>query len=53
LLQAALAINPNAQPETRLANLIMQRRARWLLKRVDEYFADSASLTPERKEPKP
>jgi hypothetical protein len=30
LLEQALAINPDAKPEWRLANLIMQRRALWL-----------------------
>jgi predicted anti-sigma-YlaC factor YlaD len=38
LLEQALAINPDAQPDSRLANLIMQRRARWLLAHTDEYF---------------
>ena len=38
LLHTALAINPDEQPPTRLVNLIMQRRARWLLSRVDKYF---------------
>ncbi|HPY29460.1 MAG TPA: TRAP transporter TatT component family protein [Verrucomicrobiota bacterium] len=37
-LQRALAINPDAQPETRLVNLILQRRARWLLSKRDELF---------------
>jgi len=46
LLEQALAINPDAQPESRLANLIMQRRARWLLARSDELF-----LLPESNEP--
>lgn len=41
LLQQALAINPDARPEWRLGNLIMQRRARWLLSRVDELFLDA------------
>ena len=40
LLNRALAIDPNAKPEWRLANLIMQRRARWLLARTDQLFAD-------------
>ena len=31
LLKQALAINPDARPEWRLANLVMQRRAEWLL----------------------
>ena len=38
LLDQALAINPDARPEWRLANLIMQRRVRWLLGRTDELF---------------
>ena len=38
LLQTALAINPDGQPATRLVNLVMQRRARWLLSRVDKLF---------------
>ncbi len=36
LLKQALAINPDAQPETRLLNLVMQRRGRWLLGRADD-----------------
>jgi predicted anti-sigma-YlaC factor YlaD len=36
LLNRALAINPDAKPEWRLVNLVMQRRARWLLSRIDE-----------------
>ncbi|WP_428938913.1 TRAP transporter TatT component family protein [Fontivita pretiosa] len=39
LLNKALAIDVNARPEWRLANVIMQRRARWLLSRIDELFA--------------
>jgi len=38
LLEQALAINPDENPPTRLVNLIMQRRARWLLSRVDKLF---------------
>ena len=38
LLNRALAINPDAKPEWRLENLIMQRRARWLLARSDDLF---------------
>ena len=40
LLNRALAIDVNAKPEWRLANLAMQHRARWLLSRVDELFVD-------------
>jgi predicted anti-sigma-YlaC factor YlaD len=38
LLHQALAINPDANPETRLINLVMQRRARWLLSRRADLF---------------
>lgn len=38
LLQRALAVNVDAHPEFRLLNLVMQRRARWLLSRKDDLF---------------
>lgn len=38
LLEQALAIDPDAHPESRLLNLVMQRRARWLLSKKDELF---------------
>lgn len=38
LLARALAIDVNTRPEWRLTNLIMQRRARWLLSRADKLF---------------
>ena len=38
LLRRALAIDSNARPEWRLANLVMQKRARWLLARADDLF---------------
>jgi predicted anti-sigma-YlaC factor YlaD len=38
LLQQALAIDPDAAPEQRLVNLVMQRRARWLLERREDLF---------------
>ena len=40
LLHQALAVDPNARPEWRIENLLMQRRARWLLARVDELFVE-------------
>ena len=36
LLEQALAVDPDAEPRLRLANLIAQRRARFYLDRVDE-----------------
>jgi predicted anti-sigma-YlaC factor YlaD len=38
LLNRALAIDPGADPDRRLLNLVMQRRARWLLSRKAELF---------------
>jgi predicted anti-sigma-YlaC factor YlaD len=38
LLERALAIDSDARPEWRLVNLIMQRRARWLLSRTEDLF---------------
>jgi len=38
MLRMALAINPDARPEWRLANIVLQRRARWLLSRMDDLF---------------
>jgi predicted anti-sigma-YlaC factor YlaD len=38
LLNRALALNPDAHPDTRLLNLVMQRRARWLLSQKADLF---------------
>jgi len=48
LLERALAIDADAHPDFRLANLIHQRRARWLLSKKDELF-----LIPDVPETKP
>jgi hypothetical protein len=40
LLEEALAFDTNKAPETRVANLISQRRAKWLLGRIAELFVD-------------
>ncbi|HEX4963551.1 MAG TPA: TRAP transporter TatT component family protein [Thermoanaerobaculia bacterium] len=40
LLNQALAIDPDKVPGQRLANLIAQRRARWLLGRTDALFIE-------------
>ena len=40
LLERALAIDVNARPEYRLVNLVMQRRAGWLLSRIDELILE-------------
>lgn len=46
LLRRALEINPDAQPECRLVNLVMQRRARWLLAKREDLF-----LIPDKSNP--
>jgi len=40
MLVKALRVDPAARPEWKLANLVMQRRARWLLARADELFPE-------------
>ncbi len=42
LLAKALAVDPDARPEWRLANLIAHRRARWLQSRADALFLEPA-----------
>ncbi len=44
-LNQALAVDPNAAPESRLANLVMQRRARWLLTRTNDLFLNPVKST--------
>ena len=38
----ALAVDADADPDRRLANLVAQRRARWLLHHIDELFLPAA-----------
>jgi len=38
MLNQALSIDVDARPEWRMVNLIMQRRARWLLSRTEDLF---------------
>ena len=40
LLHRALAINVETRPEWKLANVVMQNRARWLLARTDQLFSE-------------
>jgi len=40
LLEKALAMDVDAKPEFRLVNLVMQRRARWLLDRTGKLFVE-------------
>jgi predicted anti-sigma-YlaC factor YlaD len=43
MLEKALAIDADAAPDQRLPTLVAQRRARWLLGRIDELFLDPSS----------
>lgn len=45
VLESALAIDPAAAPEFRLENLVMQRRARWLLRHTDDLFSGITTTT--------
>jgi predicted anti-sigma-YlaC factor YlaD len=48
MLHHALAVDPDAKPEWRLANLVTQRRARWLLAREDDLFVDPVDATADK-----
>ena len=50
LLEKALAVNMDARPEWRLVNTLMQRRAKWLLGRMDDLILPA--LPPETAKPK-
>lgn len=43
LLERALAFDPDQNPPQRLATIVLQRKARALLERQDEFFLDSLS----------
>jgi TRAP transporter TatT component family protein len=40
MLKDGLAVDPDAVPDMRLASLVYQKRARWLLSRTDELFVE-------------
>ena len=42
LIETALAVDLDAQPDQRVANAIAQRRARWLLTQIPELFFEAA-----------
>lgn len=50
LLEKALAVRVDTRPEWRLVNTIMQRRAAWLLGRMDDLILPA--LPPEQQKPK-
>jgi hypothetical protein len=43
LLERALEFDPDKDPSQRLATIVLQRKARALLERQDEFFLDDAS----------
>jgi predicted anti-sigma-YlaC factor YlaD len=47
LLKKSLAIDPDAVPESRLANHLAQHRARWLLGRIDDLFLPASDAAKE------
>jgi len=47
LLELALAVDLDGDPESRLLNVLQQDRARWLLERADELFLDDLEAMPE------
>src|SRR5262249_48247845 len=47
LLKKALAIDPDAVPESRLVNHLAQHRARWLLGRIDDLFLPATDAAKE------
>lgn len=50
MLERALAIDAGEEQDFRLANLIAQRRARWLLARIDELFLEEEPGAPAAEE---
>jgi predicted anti-sigma-YlaC factor YlaD len=46
LLEKAIAIDPDNQPPNQLATRIAQRRARWLLGRIDDLIIDGETPNP-------
>ncbi len=49
LLEKALSIDVDAWPPSRLVNLVMQRRARWLLSRTEDLFVEPGAAVEESK----
>lgn len=43
LLEKALAIDPDADRANRLANRVIQKKARWLIAHADDFFLDGGS----------
>ena len=46
MLERALAVDPDRQPRDRLATLVSQRRAHWLLTRIDDLILTDEPASP-------
>ncbi len=53
LLNKALAVDVDASPATRLANILAQRKAEWLLAHIDDFFLPMEEPLPEQEEHTP
>ena len=47
LLREVLAVDLDLKPENRLVNVLNQRKARWLLENLENYFLDDESAIPD------
>ena len=45
MLEKALAVDADDYEEVRLLNLVAQRRARWLLSRIDDLILEDDSVS--------
>jgi len=43
LLETALKIDSDADPDNRLVNILQQRKARWMLEHIDDFFVEEES----------
>jgi predicted anti-sigma-YlaC factor YlaD len=50
LLKQALAVDPDADPENRLLNILNRRKALWLSEHADDYFLETEAADSEKKE---
>jgi predicted anti-sigma-YlaC factor YlaD len=50
LLKQALAVDPDADPENRLLNILNRRKALWLTEHADDFFLEAEAAASETKE---
>jgi len=50
LLKQALAVDPDADPENRLLNILNRRKALWLTEHADDFFLEAETSASETKE---